>query len=152
MGLFFSVNKYKICFKTKRKSKIYLGKEAAQGSSFVKTRIQTRSAVLLKKKSEGRWDVREKLSVIQSFREDWPSGFAWDPELVMVTTVHKEFRDPGEFTEQHKQGPGWWNKMLCWKVLGCFCPQRERKKKKKTEASVLYKTWDFFKELQGNQQ
>lgn len=48
----------------------------------------------------------EKLSVIQSFREDWPSGFAWDPELVTVTTVHKEFGDPGEFTGQHKQGPG----------------------------------------------
>lgn len=124
---FFSMNKYRICFKTKRKSKIYLWKEAAQGSPSVKTRIQTRSAVLLKKKSEGCWDVREKLSVIQSFREDWPSGFAWNPELVTVTTVHKEFRDPREFTEQHKQGPGWRNRCCAGRCWGVFAHREEKK-------------------------
>lgn len=33
-------------------------------------------------------------------------GFCMGPELVTVTTVHKEFGVPGEFTEQQKQGPG----------------------------------------------
>ena len=155
MGLFvfFFMKKYRICFKTKRKSKIFLWKEAAQRPSSVKTRIQTRNAVLLKKKSEGRWDVQKSCL---SFRVSGKTGhrvlhgtLSWlrSPQFTRNSETLVNSQDSTNKAQDDE------TMMLCWKVWGCFCPQRGKKKTTTTtEASVLYKTWDFKKELQGNWQ
>lgn len=65
--------------KTKRKSKIQLRKESTQGPPFVINRIQTRSAVPLRKESACCWNVLETLSF--TVRAVRPGGSGWGPQL-----------------------------------------------------------------------